>query len=86
MDVSVTDANLKNAAVQFGCKFATHCNVFVQWSLAKPQQALRDWVQIEGKGEGLEPATHATELSVDRPGFSAKWSLLWELPAVTYPR
>ena len=30
MDVSVTDANFKNAAVQFGCKLATHCIVFVQ--------------------------------------------------------
>ena len=33
--VSVTDANLKDAAVQFGCKLATHCSVLVQWSLAK---------------------------------------------------
>ena len=29
-DVSVTDSNLKNAAVQLGCKLATHCSVFVQ--------------------------------------------------------
>ena len=31
-------------------------------------------------------ATHATELSVDRPDFLAKWSLLFRLQAVTYPR
>ena len=30
--------------------------------------------------------THATELSVNCPGCLAKWSLLWKLPAVTYPR
>ena len=30
MDVSVTDTNLNNAAVQLGCKLATHCSVFVQ--------------------------------------------------------
>ena len=30
--------------------------------------------------------TYASELSVDRQGFLAKWSLLWKLPAVTYPR
>ena len=35
MDVSVTYANLKIASVQFVCKLATHCRVFVQWSLAK---------------------------------------------------
>ena len=29
MDVSVTDANLKNADVQFGSTLATHCSVFV---------------------------------------------------------
>ena len=29
MDVSVTNANLIDAAVQFGCKLATHCSVLV---------------------------------------------------------
>ena len=29
-EVSVTDYNLKSAAVQLGCKLATHCSVFVQ--------------------------------------------------------
>ena len=32
------------------------------------------------------PATHATELSLDHPGFLAKYSLLCKLQAVTYPR
>ena len=35
MDVSVTNANLKDAAVQFCCRVASHCSVMVQWSLAK---------------------------------------------------
>ena len=35
MDVSVTDTNLKDAAVWFGCIFATHYGVLVQLSLVK---------------------------------------------------
>ena len=49
MDVSVTDANLKNAAVQFGCKLATHFSVFVLWLPAK----LHMFNQVEGSPQSL---------------------------------
>ena len=38
------------------------------------------------KLESLQSITSATELSEDSQGFLAKWSLLFKLPAVTYPR
>ena len=67
MDVSVTDANLKNAAVQFGCKPATHCGVFVQWSLAKQHLSNQDVGsqhsvtegKLREKGKGWRPARPA---------------------------
>ena len=63
MDVSVTDANLKNAAVQFNCMLATHYCVFMQWSLAKqhlfnqvegsPQSVTEDKLKAKGRAGGL---------------------------------
>ena len=60
MDASVTGSNLKNAAVQFSCKLATHSSVFVQRSLAKqhlinqvdgsPQSVTEGKLRAKGKG------------------------------------
>ena len=33
MDVSVTEANLNDAAAQFGCNLETHCSVLGRWDL-----------------------------------------------------
>ena len=56
----MTYANLKDATDLFGCKFATHCSVLVQWSLAKqhlfhqvegsPQSFTEGKVRTKGKG------------------------------------